>query len=106
VEREKHDQQSIVRQGEGHHDFHFDRAEGQIATIATKLELTFDAGQGAANLVGMAMKFGESSGEGELLFDMANGRTQRSTTRMTVAISVLEAGPVARPRTWRACRSQ
>jgi len=67
--------------------------EGQVATIATKLNLKYDSADAAANPMGMAIKVGESSGEGELLFDMAKGQHQRSTTRMTMSFSMSTPGP-------------
>ena len=67
--------------------------EGQVATIATKLNLKYDPADAAANPMGMAIKVGESSGEGELLFDMGKGQHQRSTTRMTMSFSMSTRGP-------------
>jgi len=67
--------------------------QDEIATIATKLDLKFDAVQAPSNPAGMAVKVGESRGEGDVLFDVANGRQQRSTTRMTMSFSVSAPGP-------------
>jgi hypothetical protein len=67
--------------------------EGQVAKIAMKLDLKFDPAQAAANPVGMAMKVADSNGEGELLFDVAKGQHQRSTTRVTTSFSMSVPGP-------------
>jgi Family of unknown function (DUF6263) len=67
--------------------------EGQVAKIAIKLNMKFDLAQAAANPMGMAMKVGETSGEGELLFDVVKGQHQRSTTRMTMSFSMSAPGP-------------
>jgi hypothetical protein len=67
--------------------------EGQIARIATKLNLKFDPMQAATSPAGMSVKVGESSGEGELLFDVAKGRHQRSTMRLTTSFSMSAPGP-------------
>jgi hypothetical protein len=65
---------------------------GQIANIATKLNQKVDPAQPAANPFGMTMKVGQSSGEGELLFDIAKGLQQRSTTRVTMSFSMSVPG--------------
>ena len=67
--------------------------EGQVATIATKLNLKYDPADAAANPMGMTIKVGESSGEGELFFDIAKGQHRRSTTRMTMSFSMSTSGP-------------
>jgi Family of unknown function (DUF6263) len=67
--------------------------EGQIAKVAIQLNVKFDPSASAANPMMMKMTPGESSGEGELLFDVAKGQYQRSTTRMTMAFSMSGSGP-------------
>ena len=67
--------------------------DGQVAKIATKLNLKFDQADAAANPMGMAIRVGESSGEGELLFDIGRGQHQRSITGMTMSFSMSAPGP-------------
>jgi hypothetical protein len=67
--------------------------DGQLAKIATMLNLKFDQAPTAANPGGMAITVGDSSGEGELLFDVSKGQLQRSTTRMTMSFRMSGAGP-------------
>ena len=39
------------------------------------------------------MQFGDSSGEGEVIFDLVNGRLHRSTTRTTMPMTMSGPGP-------------
>jgi hypothetical protein len=65
----------------------------QIAKITTKIALKFDSAAPVTNPMGFTMKMGENSGDSELLFDVAKGRQQRATTRMTMAFTMSGAGP-------------
>jgi hypothetical protein len=65
----------------------------QMAKITTKLAIKLDSATPATNPMGLTMKMGDSTGEGEFLFDVAKGRQQRGTTRTNVAIMMSGSGP-------------
>jgi hypothetical protein len=70
----------------------------QVARVA--LQLSMKQGQGApafANVSGMSMQLGESSGEGDSIFDLARGRLLRSTTRTTMPMTMSGPGPDGTP---------
>jgi Family of unknown function (DUF6263) len=67
--------------------------DGQLAKIAFKLIVKFDPSGAAANPMGMTVKLGDNSGDGEVVFDLAKGQHQRSTTRLAMDFSMSGSGP-------------
>jgi len=65
----------------------------QIAKITTKVALKLDSATPATNPMGLTMKMGDSTGDGEFLFDVSKGRQQRGTTRTNVTIMMSGSGP-------------
>lgn len=73
-------------------------AGDHVARIATQMTIKQDAtAPAAANALGLSVQMGNSSGEGEILFDAARGRLLRSTTRMTTPMTMLRPGPDGTP---------
>jgi hypothetical protein len=70
----------------------------QVANIALKLTLEQDASApAAANPMGLSIQIGEGAGEGEIVFDVTRGRLLRSTTRMTMLMTMSGQGPDGAP---------
>lgn len=66
----------------------------QIATIATALKIERDpAAAPVAGPMGMKTDLQPSSGDGELLFDVAKGRVQRGVTHLTIPMTMTGTGP-------------
>jgi hypothetical protein len=72
--------------------------ESPVAHIAVALTVTQESAPpiGAA---GMIMKLGDSHGEGEILFDVAKGRIQRSTMRADMPSTMSVTAPDGTPTT-------
>jgi hypothetical protein len=63
--------------------------EAQVARIGTALSMKQDPSAAAApSPMGFVMKIGDSSGEGELTFDVAKGRLLKTTTRVTMPMTM------------------
>ncbi len=58
-----------------------DNSGRRIAVIATRITFQNTGGPAAAAVTGLKMRVTDSSGEGEMVFDVTNGRLLRSTTR-------------------------
>lgn len=67
--------------------------DDRVARIATNLTIKPDQKTGATNPMGLQMQLGESSGEGELIFDVVQGQLRRSTTRTTMPMTMSGPGP-------------
>jgi Family of unknown function (DUF6263) len=65
--------------------------DAQIARIALKFLMKQESA--ATNAIGMIMKVADSSGEGELSFDVGKGRAQRSSVQMQIPMTVSGNGP-------------
>ena len=73
-------------------------AADQVANIAMELTFKPDASApAAANPLGLSIQLGEGTGEGEILFDVTRGRLLRSTTRVTMPLTMAGAGPDGTP---------
>ena len=67
---------------------------GQVAKIATRLKIERDPSATAVAVpMGMKADLQPSSGEGEVLFDIAKGRVQRGTTRLSLPMTMSGTGP-------------
>jgi hypothetical protein len=64
----------------------------QVSTIATRVTIQ-SADEPTAGLPGLKVRLTDSSGEGELIFDVTKGRLLRSTTRITVSMEMSMPGP-------------
>jgi Family of unknown function (DUF6263) len=64
----------------------------RVATIATRVT-TQNTGEPKAGVAGLKMRVTGSSGEGEMIFDVTNGRLLRSTTRVTALTDMSMNGP-------------
>jgi hypothetical protein len=64
----------------------------RVATIATRVT-TQNTGEPKTGVAGLKMRVTDSSGEGEMIFDVTNGRLLRSTTRMTALTDMSMNGP-------------
>jgi hypothetical protein len=69
-----------------------------MARIGVSLALKQEAAP-PAGPNGMVMKLGAASGEGEMLFDLAKGRIQRSTMRSDMPSTITMQGPEGSPAT-------
>jgi hypothetical protein len=70
----------------------------RVAQIATSLTIKQDATKPAPpNPMGMTMQMGDASGEGEQFFAAGTGKFQRSTTRITMPMTMSGAGPDGTP---------
>ena len=70
----------------------------RVARIATSLSIKQDATKPPpANPMGMSPQMGESTGEGEQVFDTGAGKFQRSTTRLTIPMTMSGSGPDGSP---------
>ncbi len=65
----------------------------QVAKIATKLTITQDEGVKGQMPMGMSAKLGASSGEGEVLFDVAKGQARKGVTRLTMPVMISGSAP-------------
>jgi hypothetical protein len=65
--------------------------DAQIATIALKYVMKQESA--ATNPMGMTMKVADSSGQGEMSFDVGKGRVQRSSVRMQIPMTVSGNAP-------------
>jgi hypothetical protein len=69
-------------------------ASSQVAKIATKVTLERDPkSPPAAGPMGMKVEMGAATGAGESVFDVAKGRLQRTTTTMTMPVTMSGTGP-------------
>jgi hypothetical protein len=64
----------------------------QVARIGTRVTIQ-SADEPTAGLPGLKVRLTDSSGEGELIFDVTKGRLLRSTTRMTMSMEMSMPGP-------------
>ena len=64
----------------------------RTARITTKISVKNDLTAAPATPLGMRMQFGESTGDGEVVFDAARGRVRRATTRTTIPMEVSGTG--------------
>jgi hypothetical protein len=69
-----------------------------FATIAVALALTQESAP-PIGPSGMTMKLGDSKGEGEIEFDITNGRIRKSTMRTEMPSTMTTAGPDGKPAT-------
>lgn len=65
----------------------------QVAKITMNLTMTSDPGSAPVAPMGMKLELGESSGEGELTFAVAEGRLLLSSMRFTMPVSMSGTGP-------------
>jgi hypothetical protein len=65
----------------------------QVAKIVMKLTMKPDAGAGGTNPMGLEVKMGDGTGEGEMIFNVAKGRQQRAVNRMNTSLTMSGAGP-------------
>jgi hypothetical protein len=70
-------------------------AGDQVATIATALAIKQDpkSATAASNPLGLPTQVGDSSGEGEMFFNVTKGRLQKSTTRVLLPMTMSGPGP-------------
>jgi hypothetical protein len=71
----------------------------QVARIATQMTIKRDPTESAKNPMGLSMQIGDSTGEGEILFDITKGRLLQSTTRRTMPMTMSGPGPDGTPMT-------
>jgi hypothetical protein len=70
----------------------------QVARIAIKLKIERDPSAApVAGPMGVKTDLQPSSGEGDVLFDIGKGRVQRSTTRLSLPMTMSGAGPDGTP---------
>ena len=70
----------------------------RIARIATSLTMKPDATKPAGpNAMGLTVKMGDSTAEGEQLFEAGSGRLRRSSLRLNLPITMSGAGPDGSP---------
>ena len=70
----------------------------RIARIATSLTIKQDATKPVpTNPMGMTMQIGEATGDGEQFFATGSGRFQRSTTTVTLPMTMSGSGPDGTP---------
>jgi hypothetical protein len=69
----------------------------QQATIATRQTAKQKAAAAQPNPMGLTFKMGESTGEGEVVFEVGTGRLQRSITRSTIPLVMSGSGPDGSP---------
>ena len=67
--------------------------ENQVAKVQTKLTITQDASAPTAMPMGLTAKLGTASGEAEIAFDVAKGRTQKAVSRFVMPISMSGTAP-------------
>jgi hypothetical protein len=67
--------------------------ENQIAKIQTKLAIAQEGTGPAAGPMGLKLTLAPASGDVELLFDVAKGRTQKAVTRFAMPITMSGAAP-------------
>jgi hypothetical protein len=73
-------------------------AGDRLARIATQLTIQQDPGAPApVNPFGMSMQVGDTTGDGDLDFDVDRGRVRRSVTRMTLPMTMSGPGPDGTP---------
>ena len=66
----------------------------QTARIVMKLAMKPDsAAEPATNPMGLAIKMGDGTGEGEMVFNVAKGRQQRAVNRMNTSLTMSGSGP-------------
>jgi Family of unknown function (DUF6263) len=65
----------------------------QVAKIAMKLTMKPDSEAAATNPMGLTVKMGDGSGEGEMVFNVAKGRQQRAVNRMNTSLTMSGSGP-------------
>jgi hypothetical protein len=67
--------------------------DARVARIGTALSMKQDPSAPAApNPLGFAMQIGDSSGDGELIFDVSKGRLLRTTTRLAMPMTMAADG--------------
>jgi hypothetical protein len=69
----------------------------QHATVSVAMKLTQDAKPTAASGTRVALTLGDAHGEGEVRFDVARGRIERSTMRTDMPSTVNMVGPDGKP---------
>jgi hypothetical protein len=74
-------------------------AGAQHATVSVAMKLTQDVKPPAAGGTRVALTLGDSHGEGDVRFDVARGRIERSTMRTEMPSTVSMAGPDGKPVT-------
>jgi hypothetical protein len=75
-------------------------ADHQVATITIRLTMIRDAAAPAVRgPMGTSVEIGESSGEGEIRFDVSGGKVLRSVLRSTMPMSVSGPAPDGTPMT-------
>jgi Family of unknown function (DUF6263) len=73
--------------------------DNQVARVAMKLAITQDGAGAMPNPMGLVTKVGESTGEGELTFDLGKGRLQRSSLHTLLPMTMTGNGPDGSPVT-------
>lgn len=76
-------------------------ADAPVARIAVGLTLKQEVAPTPSGPMGMVMTLGDSKGEGEIVFNVARGRIQRSTMRTGMPSTMTMAGPDGAPVTRR-----
>jgi hypothetical protein len=67
--------------------------DAQTAKIVNKVTIT-QTGDSPGNLpMGMVVKLGDASGDGEIAFDVAKGRTRRAVTHLTMPMTMSGSAP-------------
>jgi hypothetical protein len=74
-------------------------ADTPLGRIAVALTLKQEVTPPPSGPMGMVMKLGESKGEGEMQFNVARGRIQRSTMRTEMPSTMTMTGPDGSPAT-------
>lgn len=64
-----------------------------IARIATMIAMRQDAEASPPGPMGMTAKLADSKGEGEILFDIARGRVQKTSSRSEMPVTMSMTGP-------------
>jgi Family of unknown function (DUF6263) len=65
----------------------------QIARIVMKLTMKADSAAAGTNPMGLELKMGDGTGEGEMVFNVAKGRQQRAVNRMNTSLTMSGSGP-------------